>query len=81
MNDIKRYKLVATESSRNVIECDDGNWVRYSNIEQFESRIKQARIEALKSLLPHTKKIFQGSCEVVTVRDIELKIKELTDDK
>lgn len=46
MKEIKRYKLVATESARNVIECDDGHWVHYSNVEQLQARIKELESDA-----------------------------------
>lgn len=42
MKEVRRYKLVATESnSKNVIKCDDGYWVHYSDVEQFQARIKE----------------------------------------
>lgn len=46
MNGIKRYKLVATESARNVIEASDGHWVHYSNVEQLKARIKELESDA-----------------------------------
>lgn len=43
---LKRYKLVATESGKNVIESNEGHWVHISDVEQLQSKI-----ETLESII------------------------------